>query len=110
MIELFIGRHPGVVVEMGWLGDGVVSYLVASCPQRLKIFRVHSNTGCVARRGCGLKRLVEAAGALKVSMPADPVFDIACLNEQSRNKDGHEGSSDGVLWDRPTGYCRITRR
>ena len=27
------------------------------------------------------------------------MFDIACLNEQSRNNDGHEGSSDGVLSD-----------
>ena len=35
------------------------------------------------------------------------VFDIACLNEQSRNNDGHEGSSDGVLSDYPTVYCGI---
>ena len=35
------------------------------------------------------------------------LFDIACLNEQSRNNDGHEGSSDGVLWDYPTVYCGI---
>ena len=61
----------------------------------------------MARRGCGLKRLVEAAGAVKVSMPAHPVFDIACLKEQSRNKDGHEGSSDGVLSDYPTVNCGI---
>ena len=33
------------------------------------------------------------------------LFDIACLNEQSRNNDGHEGSSDGVLSDYPTVYC-----
>ena len=32
------------------------------------------------------------------------VFDIACLNEQSRNNDGHGGSSHGVLWDYPTVY------
>ena len=36
-----------------------------------------------------------------------PMFDIACLNEQSRNNDGHEGSSDGVLSDYPTVYCGI---
>ena len=35
------------------------------------------------------------------------MFDIACLNEQSRNNDGHEGSSDGVLSDYPTVYCGI---
>ena len=35
------------------------------------------------------------------------VFDIACLNEQSRNNDGHEGSSDGVLSDYPTVHCGI---
>ena len=35
------------------------------------------------------------------------LFDIACLNEQSRNNDGHEGSSDGVLSDYPTVYCGI---
>ena len=35
------------------------------------------------------------------------LFDVACLNEQSRNNDGHEGSSDGVLSDYPTVYCGI---
>ena len=35
------------------------------------------------------------------------MFDITCLNEQSRNNDGHEGSSDGVLSDYPTVYCGI---
>ena len=35
------------------------------------------------------------------------LFDIACLNEQSRNNDVHEGSSDGVLSDFPTVYCGI---
>ena len=35
------------------------------------------------------------------------LFDIACLNEQSRNNDGHEGSSDGVLSDYPTVHCGI---
>ena len=35
------------------------------------------------------------------------LFDIACLSEQSRNNDGHEGSSDGVLSDYPTVYCGI---
>ena len=35
------------------------------------------------------------------------LFDITCLNEQSRNNDGHEGSSDGVLSEYPTVYCGI---
>ena len=35
------------------------------------------------------------------------VFDTACLNEQSRNNDGHRGSSDGVLWDHPTVCCGL---
>ena len=39
--------------------------------------------------------------------PMARVFDIACLNEQSRNNDGHEGSSDGVLSDYPTVHCGI---
>ena len=38
MIELFIGRHPGVVAETGWLGEGVVSYLVAKLSTTIEDF------------------------------------------------------------------------
>ena len=35
---------------------------------------LHSNTGYVAMRGCGQKRLVEAAGGLKAFMPLHTVL------------------------------------
>ena len=51
--------------------------------------------------------VASVVGGLLVDPAPGRVFDIACLNEQSRNNDGHEGSSDGVLSDYPTVYCGI---
>ena len=51
--------------------------------------------------------LQESEGRVGRSKGTEGVFDIACLNEQSRNNDGHEGSSDGVLSDYPTVHCGI---
>ena len=57
------------------------------------------------------RKLFSGVASVVAGLLVDPaprrVFDIACLNEQSRNNDGHGGSSDGVLWDYPTVYCEI---
>ena len=55
------------------------------------------------------RKLLLGVASVVAGLLVDPapgrVFDIACLNEQSRNNDGHGGSSDVVLSDYPTVYC-----
>ena len=51
--------------------------------------------------------LVQQSSSENAARSLEHLFDIACLNEQSRNNDGHEGSSDEILSDYPTVYCGI---
>ena len=56
---------------------------------------------------CFWELVTSVVAVLLVDPAAGRVFDIARVNEQSRNNDGHEGSSYVVLSDYPTVYCGL---